>query len=301
MKTFHKGEDITLNLNVSPYFRGILRGFAHDISEGCTLDGTLIMNVHHPTKIKRLETKLSGQARVNFRTYNSMGVPTTDGQEERMIYLKINTYVDQTKAYEPGTYCFPFTFHIPPTVPHTLNSKYGQIYYTLNATASRTVLKSDVHVEQPIFLRRCLMDDLNPVAPATQTIVGKMHPEIVSYSATAPSMVYAEGGLLTLNFQVHLKDFNKYSVRTVTCGLQENQYFRTTGRYSLTNQAAHYNKSFFPLGCSTFFPSKHPEYNPAELHHYNALFRLYPRVQTDNKSKLIAVQHQLVICMIIDD
>ncbi|KAI8383992.1 hypothetical protein BD560DRAFT_384529 [Blakeslea trispora] len=301
MKAFHKHEDIALTIHISPQFRGIIRGFAHDVSEGCTLEGTLVLHVYHQTKIKKLFIDLIGHSRVNFRTTNAMGVPSTDRQEERVFFIKTDTYFNQTKSYEPGTYEFPFEFHIPPSIPHTFSAKHGSIQYALSATACRPMLKSDVHAERPVYLRRCLMDDLNPEARASQTVVGKMHSDIVSYAATAPSMVYAEGGLLKLDLKVHLKDPAKYSVRTVTCGLQENQFYRTTGQSSLANQAFYYSKKFFPLGCSSFFPSKHPDYNPAELHQYNAIFRLYPRVQTDNRSKLIVVRHELVICMIIDD
>lgn len=38
-----------------------------------------------------------------------------------------------------------------------------------------------------------------------------------------------------------------------------------------------------------------------DLHNYNAIFRLYPRVRPDNRSTLILVQHHLKICMLIDD
>ncbi|KAI7898493.1 uncharacterized protein BX663DRAFT_524953, partial [Cokeromyces recurvatus] len=311
IKTLHKSEDASLTLKINPDFRGILRGFAHDVSEGCSLNGELLLNVHHHIKIKALDTTLTGICQVSFRTTNSMGVPTPDGSESRSIYKKrivhFNEIADSTgnehalksTEFEPGTYKFPFSFNIPPTIPQTFKGKYGSIEYELSATATRSMFTPDIHTACPVIIRRCLMNNLDPLARDTQVIHGKMHPDIVTYSATAPSMVYCEGGLLALGLNIQLKDPTKYSLKMVTCGLQEKIKYRTTGKSSLINQASYCDEVRYPLGCSTFFPSKHPEYNPTELHNYNAIFRLYPRVHTDNSASLIIVRHFLVIRMII--
>ncbi|KAF1797676.1 hypothetical protein V8B55DRAFT_1514170 [Mucor lusitanicus] len=309
-KSLHKSEEISLSIEISPDFTGILRGFAHDESEGCTLNGELLMTTTRRVKIKRLETVFSGVCRVNFKTTNKMGVPTSDGIESRGIYRKKKTHLNEAAAadvdsnpttFEPGTYKFSFSFKIPPSLPHSFKGKHGSIEYELDAYATRSIFSTDVHISKPVTLRRCLMNTPSPFARNTQTVLGKKHPDIVKYSATAPSMVYCEGGLLELELNIELKDPDRYSVRIVTCGLKERVVYRTTGKSSLTNQAMHYNESSFPLGCSTFFPSQHPEYNPADLHNYTAIFRLYPRVHTDNKSSLIVVHHVLMIRMIIDD
>lgn len=313
-KSLHKNEEISLSIDISPDFTGILRGFAHDESEGCTLSGELSMTTARRVKIKTLETVFTGVCRVNFKTTNKMGVPTSDGTETRGIYRKKMNHLDEASVshsgnsstikastFEPGTYKFPFSFKIPPILPHSFKGKHGSIEYELDAYITRSMFNMDVHITKPVTLRRCLMNTPSPIAQSTQTVLGKKHPEIVKYSATAPSMVYCEGGLLELGLNVELRDPDRYSVRMVTCGLKERVVYRTTGRCSLTNQAMHYNESSFPLGCSTFFPSQHPEYNPADLHNYNAIFRLYPRVHTDNKSSLIVVHHVLMIRMIIDD
>lgn len=316
-KSLHKSEEISLSIEISPDFTGILRGFAHDVSEGCTLNGELLMTTARRVKIKRLETVFTGVCRVNFKTTNKMGVPTSDGTESRGIYRKKMAHLDEAAiaavshsssssggtlmTFEPGTYRFPFSFKIPPSLPHSFKGKHGSIEYELDAYVTRSIFSTDLHITKPVTLRRCLMNTPSPIARNTQIVMGRKHPDIVKYSATAPAMVYCEGGLLELGLNVELRDPDRYSVRMVTCGLKERVVYRTTGKNSLTNQAMHYNESSFPLGCSTFFPSQHPEYNPADLHNYNAIFRLYPRVHTDNKSSLIVVHHVLMIRMIIDD
>jgi hypothetical protein len=313
MKSYHKSEDLSLYLKIDKEFRGIIRGFAYDESEGCILSGELVLVIYRRSKIRSLETSFEGQVCVGFKTTNSVGVPTTNGTETRTICRRSITHFNEdtvrrnrnslikSTMIEPGTYKFPFKFSISAALPHSFKGKYGTIQYDLGATATRTLFSNDIHIVHPIMLRRCLMNDLDPVAAPSQQVTGSMHPELVAYSATAPAMVYCEGGLLTLGLNVRLKNPAKYSVSMVTCGLQERVFYRTTGRRSLTNQPMHYNECTFPLGCSTFFPSKHAEYNPFQLHDYNAIFRLYPRVQPDNKSSLIVVQHSLLITMCIDN
>jgi hypothetical protein len=314
VKTTHKNDDVSLDLVVDPRFTGIIRGDVHDLSEGCSLTGQLVLQIHRPTKIKHLGTSLTGQCRVHFKTTNAVGVPTYDGNEnhiilkKRVIHIGKQTVINNTEdiftpiTYEPGVYKFHFHFDIPSTLPHTFRSKYGSIDYELSATITRDIFfNPSIRISRPITLRRCLMNDLDPIAPATQTIIGTDHPDIVTYSAISPSMVYGEGGLLTLQLYVQLKQPKKYSVRMVTCGLQERVLYRTTGVCSLTNQPTHHEESSFPLGYSTFFPSQHHEYNPEDLHNYSAIFRLYPRVHPDNKSTLIVVQHHLNISMLIEN
>ncbi|KAI8083547.1 hypothetical protein BDF21DRAFT_337763 [Thamnidium elegans] len=308
-----KSEDFTLSIKIHPDFRGIMRGFAHDVSEGCILSGEVVLEIHQQTKIRSLETCFVGNVHVNFRTTNSVGFPTSDGTETNIICKKTlknfnekmiedgESELIKSTTIEPGTYRFPFKFSISASLPHSLEIKHGYIRYNLYSVASRKAFSSDVRVSCPIALRRCLMNSHDPIAPPSQTVEGDMNTDIVAYSATAPSMVYCEGGLLTLGLYVALKNPEKHSVRMVTCGLEEKSLYRTTGKQSLTNQAMRYEDIAYPLGCSTFFPSNHKEYNPEDLHHYNAIFRLYPRVHPDNKATLIAVKHYLVIQMVIED
>ncbi|CAO3628944.1 unnamed protein product [Mucor hiemalis] len=303
MNPFHYSADFSLSIHIDESFDGILRGCAHDETEGCVLSGELILIVLRPTKIKSLQTKFIGEIGVNFKTTNSLGVPTADGIESRLLCRKAKMHIGEgrsmdntrTTSFENGTYRFPFEFYVPGSLPHSFQGKHGFIKYELGAFAMRPKMNSDIHVSHPIILRRCLMNSMDPIAPASQSVVGQMHSDILSYSATAPSMVYCEGGLLTMDLNTQLKNPDKYSVVMVTCGLQERTHYRTTGIRSLTNQRKQYLDKSYPLGCSTFYPSEHEKYNPTDLHNYNAIFRLCPRVKTDTRSPLIDVYHSLVI------
>ncbi|KAI7896743.1 uncharacterized protein EV154DRAFT_410878, partial [Mucor mucedo] len=313
MKHIYQGDDFSLSIHVDPGFRGILRGFADDISEGCLLKGETVLEVHRRSRIRCLETAFVGEIRVDFKTTNSVGLPTSDGVEKRHICKRTlkhfnermimdgESEVIKSTFVDPGSYKFPFKFSISASLPHSFEGKHGSIRYRLDVLSIRKLFSSDIHISYPIILRRCLMDSMNPVASPTQTVDGDMHHDVLTYSATAPTMTYREGGLLTLDLSVHLKKPDRHSVRMITCGLEEQEYYRTTGQQSLTQEAMDHTRKSYPLGCSTFFPSEHEQYNPAQLHNYNAIFRLYPRVHTDTKSTLIAVLHRLNIRIIIDD
>lgn len=63
-----------------------------------------------------------------------------------------------------------------------------------------------------------------------------------------------------------------------------------------------YSKSeeLFPLGWSTFYPSRSPDYDPAAQHDYNAIFRLCPRVHGDTQTRLLQVTHAVVVNIMVD-
>lgn len=313
MKHIYQGDDFSLSIHVDPSFRGILRGFANDVSEGCLLKGETLLEVHRRTRIRSLETIFVGEIRVDFKTTNSVGLPTSDGVEKRHICKRVLKHFNErmimdgqseiikSTMVDPGSYKFPFKFFISASLPHSFEGKNGSIRYRVDVFSIRKLFSSDIHISYPIILRRCLMDSLNPVPSPTQTVDGDMHHDVLRYSATAPTMTYREGGLLTLDLFVHLKDPDRHSVRMITCGLEEQEYYRTTGQQSLTQEAMDHTRKSYPLGCSTFFPSEHEQYDPVQLHNYNAIFRLYPRVHSDTKSSLIAVLHRLNVRIIIDD
>lgn len=313
MKHYYECDEFSLSIHVDREFRGLLRGSAQDVSEGCLLTGKTILEVHRRTRIRSLQTDFNGEIRVAFKTTNSIGLPTSNGVEKRSLCKRTLKHFDErmimdgkseiikSTFVEPGKYTFPFQFAISASLPQSFEGKHGSIRYHLDVLSIRKLFSSDIHISYPILLRRCLMDSLTPMAVPSQTVHGKKYRDIVSYSATAPSMVYREGGLLTLDLFVHLKKPKSHSVRMITCGLEERELYRTTGQQSLTQESMYHKTTSYPLGCSTFFPSEHVEYNPTQLHNYNAIFRLYPRVHCDTKSNLIAVVHSLNIRIVIDD
>ncbi|KAI9252348.1 hypothetical protein BDA99DRAFT_520846 [Phascolomyces articulosus] len=302
-----KDDAATVEFDIDPSFSGVMRGFADDESEGCTLSGTCIIHIHRPLKVRRFVVWFEGRNKVNLRGNNPMSISSTEMMEGRSLYYKSQQFFGddgQLKNLEPGTYKYPFSFDLPPTLPASFRGKYGMIRYRLQSTLFRPTFSSDIHTSREITLHRSLMGDhltTSTAADMTETVEGVNRIEQLHYSATATSMAYREGGLVRLNLNIDLGRPETQVVKSVTCALRETVRYRTTGERSLTCQPCSKTDDVYPLGWSTFYPSQSPDYNAEDPHDYNAVFRLCPRVNADNKTRLIDVKHSVVINMTVEE
>ncbi|KAI8375952.1 uncharacterized protein BYT42DRAFT_572872 [Radiomyces spectabilis] len=297
-------EDATLEVILDPNFTGTLRGLANDVSEGCVLKGVCLVQVYRPIKVRRLFVRFEGRCRVNIKCSTVVGMPSSDGLESRTLILKETVYIDgepQAQVLEPGLYRYPFSFDIPGKLPATLYSKRGYICYRLKANLCRPIFVNDLRVSQDITLRRCLMSELTPMLNVTEEVQGKENSDILDYKATAPSMVYREGGLIRLNLDTRLVDPSTYSIRSISCALRERVSYSTTGKQSLTSQTVDKVDDLYPLGWSTFYPSEAADYDPTEAHQYNAVIRVCPRVNADTTCRLLRAEHTVVVNILVEN
>ncbi|KAI7869994.1 hypothetical protein BDF14DRAFT_1778209 [Spinellus fusiger] len=297
----HTKEDATLTLHIDPSFTGIITGFANDESEGCTLKGICVADVHRPVKVRRLLVWLEGRCKVNLKS-TSYGVPGPETSERRTLFTKDARFVGddgQILTLQPGKYTYPFSFELPAVLPCSFRGKRGYIRYRLQASMHRTLFANDIHVAQQVELRRCLMSDITSLITNTETTNGTMYPNKLKYSATAPTMVYREGGLIRLNVAMAVVCPETQSVHSVTCALRERVEYRTTDQHS--NTIIYKTDDIYPLGHSTFYPSQATDYNAAEQHNYNAVFRVCTRVNADTNCRLIKVTHALIVNITVHD
>ncbi|RCH83817.1 Arrestin domain-containing protein 2 [Rhizopus azygosporus] len=301
LKTTHK-EDATILFDLDPSFTGIMRGVANDESEGCSVIGNCIVQVHKPVKIRRFIVWLEGRCKVNIKG-TGYSVSNTEGTESRTLYSKdIHFMGDDGLVHTlmPGQYAYPFRFDLPANLPASFRGKRGYIRYRLQAAIHRpNMFSSDIQASRDIPIKRCLLNDHTNMADLRETYEGKQHTNKLRYSATAPSIAYREGGLIRLNIEMQLQRPETQSIRTVTCALRERIQYRTTD--SNANTVLSKTDNLFPLGYSTFYPSQAPDYDPKAKADYNALFRLCPRVSADLNSRLMKVTHALVVNIMLDD
>ncbi|KAI7855493.1 hypothetical protein BDC45DRAFT_506382 [Circinella umbellata] len=295
----------SIEFDIDSSFSGIMRGFADDESEGCTLTGTCIVHIRRPLKARRLVVWFEGRNKVNLR--GNSPISSTEMVESRSLYYKSQQFIGddgQLRHLEPGTYEYPFSFDLPSTLPASFRGKYGMIRYRLQATMFRPTFSSDIHSTREITLRRSLLGDdftSSTAADMTETVEGANRHEQLLYSATATSMTHREGGLVRLNVNMNLGRPETQAVKSVTCALRETIRYRTTGERSLTYQPCSKIDEVYPLGWSTFHPSQSPDYNSEAPHNYNAVFRLCPRVNADNSTRLIDVKHSVIINMMVEE
>ncbi|KAI9274210.1 hypothetical protein BY458DRAFT_507526 [Sporodiniella umbellata] len=300
LKTTHK-EDATIQLELDALFTGILRGMAHDESEGCIVSGNCIVVVHKPIKIRRFIVWLEGRCKVTLKS-TGYGVANSEGSESRTLYSKDLHFMGDdglTQTLMPGQYAYPFRFELPANVPASYRGKRGYVRYRLQAAIYRPMFAHDIQSSRDVPIKRCLMNDGTRMGDLRETLEGSQHTHKLRYSATAPTIAYREGGLIRLNIEMQLQRPETQSIRTVTCALRERVQYRTTD--SQANTVLSKTDNLFPLGYSTFYPSQEPGYDPKAKADYNALFRLCPRVNADLNSRLMKLTHALVVNIMLED
>ncbi|KAI7859662.1 hypothetical protein BDC45DRAFT_543490 [Circinella umbellata] len=331
---------VSMEINVDSSFTGILRGQDSGVAEPIHLKGTVVVHVYKPIKVRRISIRFEGRCKVNINTSKPsklVAASPPEGVECRNLVKKktclllpsssslpeateeeSSTLVNEQKRnppvlLPPGEYTYPYTFELPPRLPATFRGKRGMIQYRLKASMHRSVFSNNLYVYQEIPIRRSLVYDTIPL-DLLEVIVGKDYPDKIEYIASAPSVVYREGGLVPLNLAVQLiHQSNEQqqkekengatlmpmtkTIKSITCALRERVTYQTTGQQSLTCQSVSQTDETFPLGWSTFYPSEddHENYDPYKKHEYNAEFRLCPRVHPSIKTRLIKVSHTLVV------
>ncbi|KAL0080073.1 hypothetical protein J3Q64DRAFT_1700580 [Phycomyces blakesleeanus] len=298
-------EDATLSFFIDSSFKGIIYGLSNDESEGCTLKGYCRLTVNKPVRVRRLLVSFEGKSKINLKPINTVGVPSTEGVESRTLASTDTHFLGNdgiSHLMEPGEYDYPFSFEISSRLPSSFHGKRGYISYQVQATLHRSLFLNNIVNSHPIVLRRCLINDLQPMLTTLRdTVCGEVGADILTYSASAPTMTFREGGLVRLNLSMQLVNPDTHVVKSVACALQERVHYHTTGQQSISCQITSKIDDSYPLGWSTFIPSSDSTYDPAELHHYNAIFRLCPRVNADNSSRLLKVSHSLVVKINVEE
>lgn len=296
----HK-EDAIIQLELDSSFDGIMRGVAHDESEGCRVSGNCVVIVHKPIKIRRFIVWLEGRCKVNIKG-TGYGVSNNEGTETRTLYSKDIHFLGDDGLIHmlmPGQYAYPFHFDLPSNLPASFRGKRGYVRYRLQAAIYRPMFANNIQASRDIPIKRCLLNDSNCLTDIRETHKGTQHTNKLRYSATAPSIAYREGGLIRLNIEMQLTRPETQSVRAVTCALRERVQYRTTDSYA--NTVIRKTDHLFPLGYSTFYPNQASDYDPKAKADYNALFRLCPRVNADLNSRLIKLTHALVVNIMLED
>ncbi|KAI8088998.1 uncharacterized protein BX664DRAFT_331934 [Halteromyces radiatus] len=295
-------EDASISFVIDDSFTGIMQGAADDESEGCTLSGQCVLQVHRPIKVRRLIIYFEGRCKVHLKKSSSYGmVSTPEASETRSLYSRQQHFLGQDgelHVLQPGEHAYYFSLELPSHLPASYQGKRGYIRYRLTCAIYRPMFSSDLRTSMDITIKRCLMSDLTPTADRVETVYGKKHTNKIRYSATAPTMAYREGGLIRLNLAMQLLHPEHYGMKSVTCALRERVQYRTTDSQAHTLMSR--SDDVFPLGYSTFSPSQAHDYDPTKPQEYNALFRLIPRVNADTNSRLLKVTHSLVVNILLE-
>ncbi|KAI9287995.1 hypothetical protein BC943DRAFT_357716 [Umbelopsis sp. AD052] len=275
-----------LDIQIDPNFTGTLQDSPEH--QGTTrLDGVCHLEIDKPMKTKGLLVQFMGILKIDVRRGITLKADVSDAIERRLL-VDERLYVAGDGSYNSvipaGSHQYPFTFHIPISLPPSFQTDRGNISYTLRATAPRTLL-SDLTAEKPVSLRKCMTRGLSSLLNSREHIEG--YQDGLAFAVSTPSIVFREGGQLNLAFSLSLPDVRNCKIKSIDCGLKESIIYRTSGSKSLHRETRQVSDTSFPLGMQNIdcYNSHHTPRT------YDADLRLIPKIHTDMSTKLLKVRH----------
>ncbi|GAA6005515.1 hypothetical protein JCM11491_003669 [Sporobolomyces phaffii] len=180
----------------------VLRGFTGDEFEPAVLNGEVILNLTHPTDLKEVSLVFTGTAKVtwrdtsthhadhplffhdfNFLNPSSHSVPHQSKKEHHQVH-----------TLKPGRHVFPFSLHVPGSLPASLRTYSGSgiIEYKLKARAERPgITAADWKARRIVRVARGFGVD---AVEYNQTLeIENTWPGKVMYSFTLPHKAFAAG------------------------------------------------------------------------------------------------------------
>ncbi|CAG8712892.1 11487_t:CDS:2, partial [Funneliformis mosseae] len=288
---FSKQKNVTLEISLDDDFNGIMYGLPEE-SYGCKLKGKVILKNKNSLPVKHLLFVFLGKTSVSCGPPMSSNRP--EFSESQTIFRKqcvFHKSETTNRKIHAGTHEYFFEFDLPGNLPSSFQGSRGKIEYSCSAILARPLFRNDILVKKPIYIKRCLMDEmLSHNSTFTEGVLDGR----ISYQINTPIIAYREGGLVQT--ELTLKHMNSDTViEAVEYGLKERIHYHTTGEQDLTI-LADVDEDRYPLGkkkvpIDSFF---HAGSDPIRIN-----FRLCPWVSSDIDSPLINVHHKLTynICV----
>ncbi|KAM0789574.1 hypothetical protein ACM66B_000383 [Microbotryomycetes sp. NB124-2] len=185
----------------------VLRGLTGEELDPAVLRGQVVLSLTENTTLKEVQLMFSGTAKVTWRDSSShhydhplffhdftfLNPPTA---QPHASSSKANAHSHTLKA---GRHLFPFSLHVPGTLPASLRTYSGTctIEYKLKALASRPGLASDWRAKKVVRIMRGFGVD---AVEYNQTLeIENTWPGKVMYAFTIPHKAYAAGDTIPVS------------------------------------------------------------------------------------------------------
>ncbi|KAK4054144.1 hypothetical protein OIV83_001169 [Microbotryomycetes sp. JL201] len=187
----------------------VLRGLTGEELDPAVLRGQVVLSLTENTTLKEVQLAFSGSAKVTWRDSSSHHFdhplffhdfaflnPNSAGQHASTSSSRSNAHSHTLKA---GRHLFPFSLHVPGTLPASLRTYSGTctIEYKLKALASRPGLSSDWRAKKVVRIMRGFGVD---AVEYNQTLeIENTWPGKVMYAFTIPHKAYAAGDTIPVS------------------------------------------------------------------------------------------------------
>jgi hypothetical protein len=118
----------------------------------------------------------------------------------------------------PGEHKWNFELTLSGDLPQSVETKSGQVLYTLKATVERPTFMQNILKKVPVQVMRCVLPSEFELVQSI--FVSNVWPGKMSYDITLPSKVFCRGQPMCTTFQVRPLAPN-LKIRSITCILKE--------------------------------------------------------------------------------
>ena len=165
---------------------------------GRTLKGKVRLLLSKPVKIRSIQIKFKGYARICLK--NSGGT-VLDIETSLLPKIKAPLLVDNKKTFQlpAGSHSIPWELEVPNVYPRSLMIKRASIHYKVELAISLGIGKKAITAEYPIVVLRHLLPckELSPLIGSRiyrHTVPGKFH-----YEIDCPRIVCLEQGTMPVS------------------------------------------------------------------------------------------------------
>ncbi|KAI8388480.1 uncharacterized protein BYT42DRAFT_560225 [Radiomyces spectabilis] len=198
-----------------------LRGQA-DEAAGKVLQGSVLLNLAEPLKVRTIQLKFTGKMKVQWS--EGMGHHQYSHKQERTIITHSwqfvpphNGHSKKSQLLPAGRHKWDFELMLPGDLPQSLNSDIGRVTYRLKAVVDRPAFHQNLVKKRHIRINRCMLNEfeLSQSLEIHNTWADKM-----VYDISLPTKVYARGESIPISFNI-LPIANKLKVRSIMATLKE--------------------------------------------------------------------------------
>lgn len=133
--------------------------------------------------------------------FHSFNLRPSRSSASRDESVEFETQAKGYRTFEPGEYLYNFELPIPQSLPETIESTYGSVNYSLEATIERPgLLRSNITGTQEIIFIRCLSE--NSVEANEPIAISKPWEDQLHYDIVISGKAFAIGSKIPIAFKL---------------------------------------------------------------------------------------------------
>ncbi|KAI9266475.1 hypothetical protein BDA99DRAFT_505776 [Phascolomyces articulosus] len=225
----------------------LLHGQA-DESAGKLLQGSVILDLPEPMKVRAVHLKFSGKMNVSWS--EGIGHHQHYHKQERSLISHKWQYVPLTEMAVKKTYTLAagqhkwyFELPLPGHLPQSLEAEGGRVSYRLKAVVERPFIQNIVK-KKPIRIVRCILPSEYQLSQTLE--IHNTWSDKMEYAITLPSKIYAHGETIPISFDIRPIADN-LRVRSLSGTLKEYCTYTTTERSKTDTRVVRMEKKDKPF------------------------------------------------------